>query len=373
MAFVSSNATLGGAEAYLTSIIERLGPAWLAGIVVLQDGPFVTRLRELGYCVDVVPAPRAPLGMAAAAWRLRRWLAASPARVVHANGLKAALVASVATWGSRRPVLWMRHDLAGDRLLSWIVAVRCREVVAVSEAVRSAFPQSARRRVRVVYDGVADTGFDRRACRALVEELVGGGEIVTLTGRLCPGKGQRELIEVARTVLTRRPSVRFLLIGDEDPAYPGHRAKLEGRVRELELGGAVTFAGHRADAVALVAGSDLLVAPSRCDPVYGWSEGFGLAPVEAMVVGTPVVAYANGSLPEVLGDAGRVVLEGDRAALAAAITDLLGDPLARAELARRGRRRAQTRFRLDDAVARLSERYVAVAGGAHRESAPSRG
>ena len=95
------------------------------------------------------------------------------------------------------------------------------------------------------------------------------------------------------------------------------------------------FLGHRpsgigsvADAVRLVSGCDLLVAPSRREPPYGWQEGFGLAVAEAMRVGTPVVAYRNGSLPEVLGDCGELVDEGDTAGLAAAITAVLGDSAA---------------------------------------------
>ena len=103
------------------------------------------------------------------------------------------------------------------------------------------------------------------------------------------------------------------------------------------------FLGHRpsgigsvADAVRLVSGCDLLVAPSRREPPYGWQEGFGLAVAEAMRVGTPVVAYRYGSLPEVLGDCGELVDEGDTAGLAAAIAAVLDDPPRRERMAAAG-------------------------------------
>jgi glycosyltransferase involved in cell wall biosynthesis len=69
-------------------------------------------------------------------------------------------------------------------------------------------------------------------------------------------------------------------------------------------------------------------------------EGFGLPPLEAMVCGAPVVASRVASLPEVLGDAARLVPPGDVKAWATALADLLADDAARAELAAAGRDRA---------------------------------
>ena len=72
------------------------------------------------------------------------------------------------------------------------------------------------------------------------------------------------------------------------------------------------------DAVlALLGASDLLVVPSRTIPKS--SEQFGRVAVEAMSQSTPVVAYDCGALREVIGDAGFVVAEGDRAGLESAV------------------------------------------------------
>ncbi len=80
----------------------------------------------------------------------------------------------------------------------------------------------------------------------------------------------------------------------------------------------------------LYAGAELLVYPS----VY---EGFGFPPLEAMACGTPVLASAGGSLPEVLGG-GAWILPGFRAdEWAAAVHRLLSDAAARASWAERGR------------------------------------
>jgi glycosyltransferase involved in cell wall biosynthesis len=376
VAFVFPHATTGGAEAYLAAVMDRLGPEWIAGVAVLRDGPFVAQLRSSGAAPLVVDTPARPLAILRSARELRRWDALRGADVVHANGLKAGLIAGLACLGRRPPVVWMKHDLAGSGLLSFVVALLSREVVAVSAAAGAGVPRPLRKRVRVVYDGLPDhrpeaaTG-RADACRLL--DCDPDAEIVVHVGRLCPGKGQAETIAIAVDVLAERPAARFLLLGEEDPSYPGYRAELLSRIRSLELDRRVVLAGHRDDAVALIAGADLLVAPSVRDPAYGWSEGFGLAAAEAMWVGTPVVAYANGSLPEVLDGAGIVVPEGDRPALASAVAALLANDSRRAELAGAGTRLARSRYRIEDAVEALRSRYRALAAGTARSgSRPAR-
>jgi len=71
-------------------------------------------------------------------------------------------------------------------------------------------------------------------------------------------------------------------------------------------------------------------------------EGFGFPPLEAMALGTPVVASARGSLPEVLGDAALLVDPDDRQALAEALETALSRPEVRDRLRRRGRAHART-------------------------------
>lgn len=86
----------------------------------------------------------------------------------------------------------------------------------------------------------------------------------------------------------------------------------------------------------------VLCAPSRTTPV--WREQFGRMLIEAMSCGVPVVASRSGEMPNVIGDAGRVVPERDPAALADALDALLGDAAARAGLAEAGIARARDCF-----------------------------
>ncbi len=83
----------------------------------------------------------------------------------------------------------------------------------------------------------------------------------------------------------------------------------------------------------VLAAADVLVYPS----LY---EGFGFPPLEAMAVGTPVVASTASCLPEVLGDGALLVDPEDTAAFSAAVESLLSDASVRARMVEAGRRRA---------------------------------
>ena len=85
-------------------------------------------------------------------------------------------------------------------------------------------------------------------------------------------------------------------------------------------------------------------------------EGFGLTFIEAMAVGCPVIGLANSSVPEVVGDAGVLVAQATREALADAMRRVVLDPRRAAELSRRGVERARL-FSWPHTAARMLEIY----------------
>ncbi len=358
VSFVSSHALGGGSERYLELLLERLGEDWVAGVVLLGEGPFADRLRTLGYPAAMVTTPRR-LGILPAALRLRRTLVGQAPQVVHANGVKAALVAGLAMIGTGTPVLWLKHDFSWDGPLASLVALRCRTVVAVSTAITTTFGPRLSRRVRVVPNGIPEYARDQEGGQEAIAELTGSPDVpaVLLVGRLHPAKGQIELVEAAPHVLERRSDVRFVLLGDEDPTQPAYGEGIRRRVSELGIGEKVVFAGHRSDPLRVMSGSSVIVLPSVSDERGAGKEACPFALLEAMAVQTPVVAYAAGGIPEVLGDCGRLVAEGDRAALAAAIVDLIEDDEERRRSAECGRERVKTRHSLEATVEAMRQAY----------------
>ncbi len=363
--FVSAHANQGGVERYMSLLLESLDPAWVDRIVFLGRGALADRLRGDGLAVAEVPTAGRAVSIVRSAWRVRSLLARPRAEVVHADGIKAALVSVLATVGTPTPVVWVKHDFSWDGPLARLVARRCACVVGVSEAVVAPLRAAGLRNVWVVHNGVPELEVDRGMARETLVGLAGGdGPLVALVGRLHPAKGQREIVAITASLRARFPGLRIVLIGDVDPFEREYAAALRREVAAGDLGDAVVFTGPREDAATLVGGCDVVVVPSVPDERRMGREGFGFVAVEAMNAGTPVVAYADGGLPEVLGSCGLLVRPGDRAGLADAIARLLEDGALRERLGACGRERVRSSFSLGDTVEAMTAVYR---GAARRE------
>ena len=149
-------------------------------------------------------------------------------------------------------------------------------------------------------------------------------------------------------VLEPRKNVPMLLksyaaIHDEFPQFPLVLAGKKGwmydsifeRVNQAGISDALRFVGHvpKDDLVALYNGARAFVYPSKY-------EGFGLPVLEAMQCGTPVVAGAVSSIPEIAGDAAILIDPSSAEALTDALRRILADEALAVDLAARGRARA---------------------------------
>jgi glycosyltransferase involved in cell wall biosynthesis len=197
---------------------------------------------------------------------------------------------------------------------------------------------------RVIYCGVDVARYPARAAP-------GHDGSAVFLGRLLPHKGIHFLIAGLPAGMTLH------IIGSAlDSAY------LE-RLRQLAAGKEVHFHLELADAevIAILQRAMTLVHPTPVDA--GGSareyELFGLAPVEAMACGCPVIASRVASLPEIVEHErqGLLVPPNDSAAIGAAIRRLAGDPALWARLASAARRRVEERFTWDRVVERCLASY----------------
>lgn len=352
--FISSHSRGGGSEVYLLRLLQELDHTWVAGVVCLEHGPLLARLRTVGYLPELVETGTHWAQIVRAAFSLRRLIRRARPDVIHANGVKAALVAVLATTLSPVPVVWLKHDFSWDGWLASLIGRRCREIVGVSTAVTETFSAHLRNRVNVVPLAIPERRIDRLSARRLVEQAISpvgqASEIILLVGRVDPLKGQRDAVGIAPAVLRHRPNAVFVFVGSHSDDYPLFREELEELVGHLGLTNSVRMLGYRRDAVELMAGSDIVLIPSRV-------EGASLVAIEAMAVGSPVVGYAVGGLPEVIGDCGILVHPGDRDALADGVVQALGDDALRARLGACGRQRASSVFSIERLVEAMKRRY----------------
>jgi glycosyltransferase involved in cell wall biosynthesis len=174
---------------------------------------------------------------------------------------------------------------------------------------------------------------------------------ILFVGTIEPRKNVGALLKAYAEVLERKPDAPALVLAGK--VRPACQALMADLARP-PLAGRARHAGYvsGAERERLYRDASMLVVPS-------FEEGFGMTALEAMTVGTPVVASNRGALPEVVGDAGLLVDPGDASAIASAMLRLLTDPIERRQCAERGLARAR-RFTWRGSAARLIEAYASA-------------
>jgi N-acetyl-alpha-D-glucosaminyl L-malate synthase BshA len=161
-----------------------------------------------------------------------------------------------------------------------------------------------------------------------------------------PVKQPLDLLRIFARVRERMPA--SLVLAGDGPERP----RVEAEARRLGL--EVRFAGAQRDLLAFFRESDLFLLPSR-------SESFGLAALEALASGVPVVGSRTGGIPEVVGEAGALFEPGDVDGMAAAVVRILGDDAERSRLRRLARERAVRYFAAAPVLGRWEALYRRLA------------
>jgi len=168
-----------------------------------------------------------------------------------------------------------------------------------------------------------------------------GAPVLAVVGLISARKGHDLAVRAFAELRRRRPDAVLAVIGGG--ALPAG-LPMEG----------VRLLGHREDVARLLPHASVVLVPSRAEP-------FGLAAIEAMACGVPVVAFAVGGLATVIADgAGVAVPPGDIRALAAATEALLSDETLRRAQAEAGRAAAIARYGAEAHVAALAGHYARV-------------
>lgn len=198
----------------------------------------------------------------------------------------------------------------------------------------------------VVPNFVDPAAFAPRGGPDRLREAIGaapGDPVLTCVGTIDRRKGQDLLATAWPAIRARHPRARLVLIGGG--GLPAALADQPG----------LHLLGHRQDVPGLLGRATLAIVPSRDEP-------FGLAAIEAMAAGVPVLASGAGGLGEVVeGGAGARFRRGDAADLARVASDLLDDAGARARLAAAGAARVRERYLPDAHLDALERHYAAVA------------
>jgi len=261
-------------------------------------------------------------------------------------------------WAARRAGIPALSTRRMDRTLKigWstrtIYSKLVRRVVAISPAVERVLHDAGvpSAMTSVIWSSVDVNALRPSRSRATIRAELGlaDGELLLLgVAQLTHRKGYDLALDALAALPTEGlPPWRLLLAGD-GPAL----AELSQQATQLALDARVRFLGARDDVPDLHAAADVFLMPSR-------SEGLGIAALEAMAAGTPVLAAAVGGLAEAVvhEETGLLVPPDDAAALGDALQRLLAEGPLRARLAAAGPRRIAETFSAETMV----DAYVAL-------------
>jgi glycosyltransferase involved in cell wall biosynthesis len=319
-------------------------------VVCLADGMLRPRLEAAGVRCQPLTFGRADPRVGLALIKLLR---RGRPTVLDTHGVHSQFWGTLAALATRTPgVLLTVHSEYGqeqagrrrgrwyDRVLRWASRTRAR-YLAVSEPVERHLTDIGvpAARIDVVRNAVPRPADDALGDREATRRELGLGPeafVVTTVARLHPVKGHRFMVDALELLPADGPDVHWLVVGDGD-----EQADLEQRIAAAGLTDRVHLLGFRDDIPAVLHASDLLALPSL-------TEGLPLVVPEAALQQVPVLATAVGGLPGAYAeDEVRFVPPSDPEALAAAITELAGDPAGRAQLAARGAAATRERFSPD--------------------------
>lgn len=344
---VINDLRVAGAERLVADLAPRLAASGLqVEITLLSRSPAESHLeRELadeGSVPVTYAAPEAGMRSPRQVRALKERMRGFDLVHVHLFPSQLWVSASVALLPSSvRPVLvTTEHNTYNSRRTSWFRPIdtamyqRFDRIIAISEATAEAlraWVPNCSRHIQVITNGV-DLDRVARAEPAQREAVLGAGvpasvPLALCVGRMEPQKDHATLLEALKQV----PDLHLALVGDG-----ALRPELEAQAERLGVKDRTHFLGRRDDVPSLLKMAGMYVQPSR------W-EGFGIAAVEAMAAGLPVIFTDVPGLREVIGEeAGLRTPVGDATSLAQRIRILMNDPSLTQRCGAAGRERAKT-------------------------------
>lgn len=366
--FASSYTGLGGGETWILTLAGHLDAArWRPHLLLPGEGELAAAWRAQGWPVHVLPYRGATTWFLPALWarlpltgQIAALLQAEQIDIVHSDyhSLPWALPAAK---DCGLPLMWT--------CMGWWFRARpwqrafFRQIDAIfahSYAIKRGFlgepPFLPPRRVEVLYPGVDTERFHPDVDGGPLRAEVGipqDAPLVAMLGRFQNVKGHDTFQAVARQVLIQVPEAWFIVAGADavtaaDRRYRERILRQAGQDRLLR--DRLLYLGFRRDTEAVIAAADVVVCPSRF-------ESYGVANIEAMAGGRPVVSTERGGPSETIihGETGYLVAPQDVAAYASHIITLLRDPELRARMGAAGRERALRKFSAVGNAARFTQ------------------
>ncbi|WP_426170220.1 glycosyltransferase family 4 protein [Sandarakinorhabdus sp. DWP1-3-1] len=356
-------------------LIQRLDRRRFAPLVLLHrdGGQLAALLRDEG--VEYEMAPTADyIGHSAGASRSRQALAFPRLALALAHFLRRRRIGIVhtndgamhATWAlptrlAGAKLLWHHRGSPDARALRWLAPWLAHRVVAVSDfAAPRPGLVSAADKCRVIHSPF-DTGARPdaplpRAATLAQLGLPGDARVIGYFGIMTDRKRPLVFVETLAALRDRNPAAPVVGLMFGDVVDPGLDAAVLARARALGIEDRLRLMGYRTPSAPWMTLCDLLLVTAVDEP-------FGRTLIEAMLLGTPVVAAASGGNVEAIADGvtGLLVPPDRPDAFADAVLALLDDPARAAALAAAAGTDARRRYGIGAHVGAITDIYRQLA------------
>lgn len=212
-------------------------------------------------------------------------------------------------------------------------------------------------KVVVMHNSILIEFFKPKGDRQSFRQMLGIGKdevVLGSVGTLGTGvnKGMNYCIDAMSILAKKYSNIRLLIVGDGEL-----RNALEKQAKDLGLEGAVKFLGFRRDVDLILNAIDIFVLASPFEPC-------GIAMIEAMATGKPVVGSASGGIPEIVEDGvtGFLFIPKDSTSLAKTLERLIEDEKLRKEIGIKARKRAEEKFEAKKYVRQLESVCAGLLG-----------
>lgn len=349
---VTENLNVGGAEKYTVLVANELHARGRRVVVLANDGPFRKHFHP---DIRFVRAffERGLIGVLYGAFQMIRISLQERIPVIHAQKLESSKAAWLARFVTGVPVVKTAHGYTSAELtrLGSIIDKYSDKVVTIADWLLPELHKNGvqRDKLSVIYNGTHDEPFEQNRERLRREiGLKATDKVVIALSRLEKGKNFTALVQWFAEVIARVPDAKLVIVGSGP-----EKQSLIAEARESHLEKSIVFVDANTDIRKYLNIGDVFCTPSI---------GRGMAVLEAMTAGLPVVGFEPIGEPRVVvdGETGYLIQKGDGQMLIEKISYLLTNPDIARKFGAAGKERARTVFSITAMVDELERVYAQV-------------
>jgi glycosyltransferase involved in cell wall biosynthesis len=373
VAFLTDKAGIGGGETSLLNLLQSMKENSHQPLLFCPEGEMSYRAAELGIPVHLTQFPNVhlragliPTFSVPTVGYVYQVIKKHRVDIVHAESLVGLYYGGLAARLAGVPCVATYHGYwqIKSKLFRLFCKMFCQKIYPVSEIVAAELKSSANltgpsvQIIPLSFNNAFTAKLPSQTEARKLLELPIERPILMQIARFQAIKGHMNLLDAVEVMLEQNRTINPLvvMVGDVmEPATPEilkYKAAVEERVQTGVLRNHVQFLGHRNDVPLLMRAADVIVSPSD-------TETFGMIIIEALAVGTSVVATCIGGPGEILTDkiTGILVPTREPNALAAGITDLLLNKDWAMQLAKRAKQEVMSKYGPTARYERLLHEY----------------